>query len=243
MPKAARLGDLGSGHECFPPSPAIEGSSDIIINGRPAVRVGDAYVAHGCNSCIPHPRNAAEGSSTVNFNGRPAVRVGDGINCGGKAQIGSSNVFVGDKSWNGKTGEVDIKARFVLSQVPGSADYPYSSTPYKLYKGGGLIQQGSTDDEGLIELDEMPDKGSTYTIEMANGDKFNLSEVAFAPPETQVGIKQRMGALGYLSDKDGLDLKGKESEEEWKADIATRSDEEKEDWQERLVSELKKLMP
>ena len=47
MPKATRKGDIGSSHGCFPPSPAIEGSGDVFINGKPAVRVGDAYAAHG----------------------------------------------------------------------------------------------------------------------------------------------------------------------------------------------------
>ena len=41
---AARLGDIGSGHSChYPPSPAVEGSPNVIINGRPAMRKGDAY--------------------------------------------------------------------------------------------------------------------------------------------------------------------------------------------------------
>ncbi|KZL11706.1 PAAR domain-containing protein [Pseudovibrio sp. Ad26] len=42
---AARLGDIGSGHGChFPPTPAIAGSPNILINNRLAVRQGDAYV-------------------------------------------------------------------------------------------------------------------------------------------------------------------------------------------------------
>ena len=101
MPSAARKGDIGAAHGCFPSSPAIEGSGDVFINGKPAVRVGDAYAAHGCGKCAPHGRNAAQGSATVNINGKPAVRIGDSIHCGGNAQTGSPNVFIGDETWTG----------------------------------------------------------------------------------------------------------------------------------------------
>lgn len=243
MPKAARKGDIGSAHGCFPASPAIEGSDNVFINGIPALRVGDAYAAHGCSKCSPHGRHAAAGSATVNINGRPAVRVGDAIDCGGVAQTGSPNVNIGDVSWDGKTGEVNSKARFILSQVPNSTDYPYSSEPYRLYKNGALLKEGITDDEGIIELDDMPDEESTYMIEMSTGDKFELTESAFSPPETELGIQQRMGALGYLTDKDAIDMKGEEPAEQWKASLTTRSEDESEDWQQRLITELKQLFP
>ncbi|MBA8903642.1 MULTISPECIES: PAAR domain-containing protein [unclassified Phyllobacterium] len=101
MPAQARLDDIGSGHDChFPPTNAIEGSPDVIINGKNAVRVGDAYAPHGCPSCPApsHGRALAVGSPTVFINGRPAGRIGDAIDCGGVAQTGSDNVFLDDGS-------------------------------------------------------------------------------------------------------------------------------------------------
>lgn len=100
MPGAARLNDIGSGHDCFPETPIIEGSSDVIINGQPAARQGDAVLLHGCPcSNAPHgvhSRKIAEGSSTVIINGKPAARIGDSINCGGAITSGSGNVIIGD---------------------------------------------------------------------------------------------------------------------------------------------------
>ncbi len=87
--RAARKGDLGSEHDGFPASKAIEGSPDIEINGKPAVRVGDAFEAH------PHERHLKEGSSSVWFNGRKAGRVGDAIDCGGTVEDGSPDVSIG----------------------------------------------------------------------------------------------------------------------------------------------------
>ncbi|MFP1868855.1 S-type pyocin domain-containing protein [Lonsdalea quercina] len=100
MPGAARLNDIGSGHACFPATPVVEGSQDVIINGQPAARQGDAVQLHGC-PCpnVPHglhPRQIAAGSSTVIINGKQAARIGDEINCGGNIVSGSSNVIIGN---------------------------------------------------------------------------------------------------------------------------------------------------
>jgi len=95
--KAARLGDIGSAHGCFPPTPIIGGSADIIINGRPAARVGDPLAPHGCGNCPPHGRSISAGSSTVIFNGKPAARTGDAIDCGGSVSSGSGDVIIGDQ--------------------------------------------------------------------------------------------------------------------------------------------------
>lgn len=103
---AARLSDIGSGHGChFPPSPAIQGSADILINNRPAVRQGDAYAPHACPVCPqpPHSRELSAGSPTVFFNGREAGRVGDPISCGGADATGSGDVIIGGSSPPGRT--------------------------------------------------------------------------------------------------------------------------------------------
>ncbi|WP_336915488.1 PAAR domain-containing protein [Vibrio cholerae] len=47
MPGAARLGDIGSEHDCFPPTPIIAGSGDVFIDGKPAARLGDAIDCGG----------------------------------------------------------------------------------------------------------------------------------------------------------------------------------------------------
>ncbi len=103
---AARLGDIGSGHGChFPPSPAIQGSPDVLVNSIPAVRVGDAYLPHPCPVCPqpPHPRSLAAGSPTVIINNKAAGRVGDAISCGGNHAAGSPNVLIGGGSPPGRT--------------------------------------------------------------------------------------------------------------------------------------------
>lgn len=100
MPSAARLGDSCAGHGCFPATPIIAGSGDVIINGKPAARKGDAVLLHAC-PCpkVPHGvhgRAISAGSGNVIINGKPAARVGDAIGCGGSVAAGSGNVIIGD---------------------------------------------------------------------------------------------------------------------------------------------------
>ena len=94
MTAATRLGDICTGHGCFPPRANDEASDNVFINGIGAHRKGDHWVTHCC-TIICHDGVAAEGSSTVFINGKAAVRIGDMISCGSASAEGSSSVFFG----------------------------------------------------------------------------------------------------------------------------------------------------
>ena len=69
-----------------------EGSSNVFVNGKEAVRVGDAVTPHGIG---PHASPVmSEGSSTVFVNGIALCRAGDAASCGHNAS-GSDNVIAG----------------------------------------------------------------------------------------------------------------------------------------------------
>ena len=69
------------------------GSPNVSVNGKPAVRIGDAIQPHGRS---PH-NNAvmSTGSATVFVNGIPLCRDGDTANCGHTASGGSGDVIAG----------------------------------------------------------------------------------------------------------------------------------------------------
>lgn len=92
---AARVGDMQSGHGCFPPTNAVKGTPRVLINGKPAMTVGGMYVSHCCPKAGCHPPTQASGSGTVRMGGSPSARIGDRIGCGGSTITGSSNVLVG----------------------------------------------------------------------------------------------------------------------------------------------------
>lgn len=96
MPAVTRVGDKSTGHDNCPPVEAGEGSSNVFVNGKPVVLVGDKYAPHGCEKHAEHQGYLAEGSPSVFINGKPVGRVGDAISCGGTVAEGSSNVFIGN---------------------------------------------------------------------------------------------------------------------------------------------------
>ncbi|MCZ6678715.1 MAG: PAAR domain-containing protein, partial [Candidatus Poribacteria bacterium] len=102
MPSQGRLGDksqcASDAHGCpacpHPTvGPAIQGSPDVLVNFRPAVRVGDKGLHAAC--CGPNMWTATKGSSTVIINGKGAHRMGDAdAHCGGSGTLieGSNDV-------------------------------------------------------------------------------------------------------------------------------------------------------
>ncbi|MEQ8185117.1 type VI secretion system PAAR protein [Marinobacter salarius] len=93
--KVVLLGDVGTDHSGFPPTPVIAGSPDVLIDGKPVARVGDPLAPHSKPKHPPHPRAIAAGSRTVLINGIPAAVTGGAISCGG-VTIGSGSVVIGD---------------------------------------------------------------------------------------------------------------------------------------------------
>lgn len=95
-PSATRLGDMASDHDGAPPTPGIEASPNVTIDGIPAMRQGDAFESHACPDESEHSRSLSGGSGSVFINGKPAGRVGDAISCGGTVIEGSTSVTIGD---------------------------------------------------------------------------------------------------------------------------------------------------
>ena len=105
MPGQGRLGDKANisadKHGCpgcpHPGiGPAIAGSPDVFVNGRPALRVDDVGIHAVC--CGPNMWKAKDGSGTVFINGKKAHRQNDGTtHCGGDGSLseGSTDVIVG----------------------------------------------------------------------------------------------------------------------------------------------------
>jgi uncharacterized Zn-binding protein involved in type VI secretion len=105
MPPQARLGDqaevpsdshgcLCCAHDCV--GPAIQGSPNVNVNGKPAIRVTDPGTHSAC--CGANTWKAQSGSSTVMINNLAAHRENDQtIHCGGQGTTieGSPNVITG----------------------------------------------------------------------------------------------------------------------------------------------------
>lgn len=93
MPGVARLGDVCSGHGCFPSRANVQASATVFVNGRGWHCVGDAWASHGCAVCAPHGGTLATGSATVFVGGQAAGRLGDAVSCGSTVATASQDVF------------------------------------------------------------------------------------------------------------------------------------------------------
>lgn len=161
MPPQARLGDKAlipaDAHGCpacphTATGPAVAGSRNVLVNDRPAIRVGDPGIHAAC--CGPNTWNAKTGSGSVLINGRAAHRLGDLTkHCGGigRSIEGSQNVYVGDSA--------DSKESFITNGSKNSFDNgfilviqgtkePISNQKYKLTTSSGKILTGITDANG-----------------------------------------------------------------------------------------------
>lgn len=124
MPGQARIGDKSLGidaHRCnacphVVSGPATQGASDVIVNGKPAVRKGDGGVHSAC--CGGNTWTAQGGSSTVIINGKQAFRLTDATShCGGQGTLiqASGNVIVGNSQSSGFKSAAKSHAPFVCN--------------------------------------------------------------------------------------------------------------------------------
>jgi uncharacterized Zn-binding protein involved in type VI secretion len=105
MPPQSRVGDnahcpaCSHGKNCCAhpvTGPGTVGSTNILINDSPPLRIGDPGVHSAC--CGGNSWVLSAGSQSVFFNGIPASRIGDSTtHCGGVGTLiqGSNNVLTG----------------------------------------------------------------------------------------------------------------------------------------------------
>lgn len=94
MPAVTRLGDVCTGHACYPSRPSTTASPDVYVNGIAVHRHRDLWSTHCCGADC-HGGALARGSLTVFVNDRMIGRIGDPVNCGSAVAQGSDDVFAG----------------------------------------------------------------------------------------------------------------------------------------------------
>ena len=169
---AARIGDTASNHGPWHPSPIVSGSANVLTNGKPAARKGDAAAPHVKPKSPPHGRSISEGSGTVFINGKPASRVTDAIDCGGTIVSGSGNVFIGDNPQLEKPTPPDTYiGEFNLYKTDNR---PFDGYYYEIRTlGGKLLGKGLTDKMGYTQIVEtdMPQRIKAYKSIMRESER------------------------------------------------------------------------
>lgn len=144
MPSIARVSDAHAcprkGHSI---NAVVSGSSDVIINGIPAARVGDTAA---CGAMI------TTGSCSVFINGKPAAFMGSATSHGGIIIGGSPNVLIGEYSGNSAKPLFDHPAHsfdqsmmFICGETGSSLDgLRYLATMPGKKSSGTSCSQGCT---------------------------------------------------------------------------------------------------
>ncbi|SMS01775.1 PAAR motif protein [Vibrio mangrovi] len=154
MAQAVRIGDTGTAHDGFPPTPVTSGSPDVFMDGIPAARVGDPLAPHAKPNHPPHGREISSGSSTVMINHKPAALTGGSVNCGG-ITMGSGTVNIGDEAPKPSPMKVlhpiekQHNRLFVIKDETGQ---PLKDVEYRIVVDGETIAQGKTDHSGKLPV-------------------------------------------------------------------------------------------
>jgi uncharacterized Zn-binding protein involved in type VI secretion len=164
--------------------PAIAGSSNVFINGRPALRVDDVGIHGVC--CGPNMWSAADGAPTVFINGKPAFRRGDPTrHCGGSGKLveGSPDVEIGQRAsvgagMGGSGGAAGGSRGGAASpggsspQDRGAAAHDHSADATVAGSAAHSSKQAETKDWIEIELVDIDGRGvggEEYVIELPDG--------------------------------------------------------------------------
>jgi uncharacterized Zn-binding protein involved in type VI secretion len=99
MPAVSRVGDLSTGHDCFPPTNLITTPvAKTYFNGNLAAVVNSncKFAAHTCGETTHNTdiRIPTSGASKTYIEGNKAARIGDNIQCGDAIAEGSPNSFI-----------------------------------------------------------------------------------------------------------------------------------------------------
>lgn len=98
MTGIVRVGDMSTGHDSYPARPSDSGSSNVLVDDKPVVSVGDHWVNH-TRTIDPHDTHdgvTSTGSPSVMVNDKPVMRTGDSISDGDKAAEGSSTIIANE---------------------------------------------------------------------------------------------------------------------------------------------------
>lgn len=97
---AARVGDMTSGHDGYPGTPIITGSSTLICDGKGVACVGDKCQDHDKSHGHNHTPIITGGSSFFKIDGRAAAMTGSEVagNCSSDNKIisGSSILIINE---------------------------------------------------------------------------------------------------------------------------------------------------
>ena len=149
--------------------PVIEGSPDVKVNKRPAVRCDDKGIHAAC--CGTNTWKTFYGSDTVFINGRRAIRKDDITrHCGGMGKMveGSPNVFFGGAktpcSSQPPPPPRPDDQHWVYVTITSKDGLPVPNLRWQLTLPDGSTQRGVTDRTGAVSVKGVRQPGECHLV-------------------------------------------------------------------------------
>ena len=143
-------------------NPTVTGSPNVIINGLPTLRVGDASA---CGDSV------VDGIGSILVNGRPVAFLGSGTVHGGVIISGSGDVLVGTQHTSAPfvapaplAGLFQDSVQLVCSQT----GEPLANYPYAIRRASGAMEKGITDAQGFTHVVSQMGQAETVQILVGN---------------------------------------------------------------------------
>lgn len=149
--KFVLVGDIGTEHNGYVPSPVVAGSPTVMMDNKPVARLGDPLEPHARPGRPPHPRSIAEGSNTIFVDGKPVALTGHAVDCGGVV-IGSGSGEGGDITRASGVAVMTFMASAVDLPAPDSAESEAMASADSM----SLSQEGTEWLKGIERLRLMP---------------------------------------------------------------------------------------
>jgi len=169
--RATRLGDTTCHGGVI-----LGGSENVIIDGKPAARLGDL---HSC----PNPGHTinvvCSGYSNILINGRPGAAVGEFCVCGASITSGSSTVLYGREQGSSGADETTADATATLLEsydeffivIDESSNQPVANRKYRIVTARGQTIEGITDGMGRTRLVGTGNAPDTLKFYLAESDE------------------------------------------------------------------------
>jgi uncharacterized Zn-binding protein involved in type VI secretion len=144
-------------------NPTVTGSPDVLINGLPALRVGDSSA---CGDVV------VEGMTSILVNGRPLAFQVSTTTHGGVIISGSGDVLIGNQHTPAPFVPPapmpnTFQDRFQL--VCSQTGEPLPHYPYVIRRANGAMEKGVSDDQGFTHLVRCVGEAEKVQI-LAGGD-------------------------------------------------------------------------
>jgi uncharacterized Zn-binding protein involved in type VI secretion len=144
-------------------NPTVTGSPDVLINGLPALRVGDSTA---CGDTV------TQGIGNILVNGKPIAFLGSATAHGGIIITGSGDVLVGTQHTPAEFVPPAPMANLFQDNFQllcSETGEPLANYPYAIRRANGTLEKGRSDAQGFTHM--VSSMGASENVQVLVGEQ------------------------------------------------------------------------